>query len=97
MAAIAGRLGELWVEFNTDITSDPATFAPPTASLTPASFPAASLPATAYVTVALVDQTMNGNVDELETQAQEGLFLHMPNPIAVAQPQPLQERADVPA
>lgn len=67
MAAIAGRLGELWVEFNTDITSDPATFAPPDASLTPASFPAAALPATAYVTVALVDQTMNGNVDELET------------------------------
>ncbi len=37
------------------------------------------------------------NVDELETAAQEGMFLQMKNPIAAAQPQPLQERADVPA
>ncbi|KIC34234.1 siderophore biosynthesis protein [Leisingera sp. ANG-M7] len=35
------------------------------------------------------------NVDELETEAQEGLFLQMPNPIAAAQPQPVQERTDV--
>ncbi|NSY41553.1 IucA/IucC family siderophore biosynthesis protein, partial [Leisingera sp. ANG59] len=37
------------------------------------------------------------NLDELETEAQEGLFLEMPNPIAAVQPQPVQERADVPA
>ncbi|NVK14696.1 MAG: siderophore biosynthesis protein [Rhodobacteraceae bacterium] len=37
------------------------------------------------------------NVDELETQAQEGLFLQMPNPIAAVQPQHVQERNDVPA
>ncbi|WP_217492098.1 ferric iron reductase, partial [Leisingera sp. JC1] len=37
------------------------------------------------------------NVDELETQAQEGLFLQMPNPIAAVQPQQVQERTDVPA
>ncbi|MCB4456825.1 IucA/IucC family protein [Leisingera sp. McT4-56] len=37
------------------------------------------------------------NVDELETQAQEGLFLQMPNPITTVQPQQVQERADVSA
>ncbi|MEW2914157.1 IucA/IucC family protein [Leisingera sp. JC11] len=37
------------------------------------------------------------NVDELETAGQEGLFLQMPNPISAVQPQPVPERADVPA
>ncbi|WP_052257745.1 IucA/IucC family protein [Leisingera sp. ANG-DT] len=37
------------------------------------------------------------NMDELETDAQEGLFLQMPNPIAATQAHSLQERADVPA
>jgi len=37
------------------------------------------------------------NVDELETAAQEGLFLQVKNPIAAAQPQPAPELADVPA
>ncbi|MBY6057978.1 IucA/IucC family protein [Leisingera daeponensis] len=37
------------------------------------------------------------NVDELQTETQEGLFLQMPNPIAAARPKLVQELADVPA
>ncbi|MFS4583633.1 IucA/IucC family protein [Phaeobacter sp. C3_T13_0] len=37
------------------------------------------------------------NVDELETAAQEGMFLQMPNPIAAVRTQPVAELADVPA
>jgi hypothetical protein len=65
MAAIAGRLGEFWAEFNVDIDADPNPYVPPTGSVT--SFPAAIIPAEGYATGALVDSTMNGNVDELET------------------------------
>lgn len=62
MTAIAGRLGEFWAAFNQNIGTDPdgsvtTTTVADAGSQVPAGGPSRSV----------VDITMNGNVDELET------------------------------
>jgi len=63
MAAIAGRLGEFWAAFNTALGTTP------TASVTVVTNADATLqaPQVGGASGAVVDITMNGNVDELET------------------------------